>query len=165
MECNGHKVSGEGCLFLLLLNEEGSEDMKRLPGKERLLSAWEFRGDGRGRLALAATEHGTRRNKPDINYDCTRKYTASSTYCSTGAKFGLGFRTRESTIACAGWDPMARCSVSCGAVPGSAVVCDAAGVVCPMKEERSERECARHNVNSCPRVKSCFTPNHRARLC
>ncbi|CAN0108438.1 unnamed protein product [Ectocarpus sp. 6 AP-2014] len=44
MECNGHKVSGEGCLFLLLLNEEGSEDMKRLPGKDRLLSAWEFRG-------------------------------------------------------------------------------------------------------------------------
>ncbi|CAN0501840.1 unnamed protein product [Ectocarpus sp. 12 AP-2014] len=44
MECNGHKVSGEGCLFLLLLNEEGSEDMKRLSGKDRLLSAWEFRG-------------------------------------------------------------------------------------------------------------------------
>ncbi|CAM9170078.1 unnamed protein product, partial [Ectocarpus sp. 4 AP-2014] len=44
MECNGHKVSGEGCLFLLLLNEEGSEDMKRQSGKDRLLSAWQFRG-------------------------------------------------------------------------------------------------------------------------
>ncbi|CAM9241159.1 unnamed protein product [Ectocarpus fasciculatus] len=44
MDCDGHKVSGEGCLFLLLLNEEGSEGMKRLSGKDRLLSAWEFRG-------------------------------------------------------------------------------------------------------------------------
>lgn len=44
MDCKNGKVSGEGSLFLLLLNEEGPEETKRLKGKERLLEAWKFRG-------------------------------------------------------------------------------------------------------------------------
>lgn len=50
MECSGEKMSGERCLFLLLLNEDGSEEAKRLPGKDRLLKAWEFRGTEGGYL-------------------------------------------------------------------------------------------------------------------
>lgn len=44
MDCMHGKVSGEGSLFLLLLNEDGSEETKRLKGKERLLEAWKFPG-------------------------------------------------------------------------------------------------------------------------
>ncbi|CAM9824097.1 unnamed protein product, partial [Pylaiella littoralis] len=44
MECGGEKVSGDRCLFLLLLNEDGSEETKRQSGKDRLLQIWEFRG-------------------------------------------------------------------------------------------------------------------------
>lgn len=46
MECNGEKVSGDRCLFLLLLNKDGTEESKRMSGKDRLLKAWEFRGTG-----------------------------------------------------------------------------------------------------------------------
>lgn len=64
MDCNDRKISGERCLFLLLLNEDGPEETRRLPGKERLLKAWEFKGD-RYRLRLFFVLFGLR-NHPSL---------------------------------------------------------------------------------------------------
>lgn len=42
---NGSKVSGEGSLFLLLVNEVASEEHSGLDGKSRLQNAWEYEGE------------------------------------------------------------------------------------------------------------------------
>lgn len=39
------KVSGDGSVFLLLFNEEYSDDGNGLDGKARLQLAWEFKGE------------------------------------------------------------------------------------------------------------------------
>ncbi len=54
MDCDDghHSVSGERCLFLLLLNEDGPDETRRLSGKDRLLKAWEFKGDSESILEL-----------------------------------------------------------------------------------------------------------------
>lgn len=41
------KVSGEGSLFVLLLNEEASDQHSGLDGKGRLHLAWDYDGEGK----------------------------------------------------------------------------------------------------------------------
>lgn len=48
MDCDDHKVSAERCLFLILLNEDGLEENRRKSGKERLMGAWDFKGEEGG---------------------------------------------------------------------------------------------------------------------
>lgn len=45
MEHGGSKVSGEGSLFVLLLNEEDSEETAGVEGKDRLRHKWKYKGE------------------------------------------------------------------------------------------------------------------------
>lgn len=47
------KVSGEGSLFVLLLNEEPSDDHSGLDGKARLHQAWHYQGTDDEMLSVA----------------------------------------------------------------------------------------------------------------
>lgn len=45
MDHGDMKLSGDGSIFLLLLNEEDSEETEGLNGKDRLRHAWTFEGE------------------------------------------------------------------------------------------------------------------------
>lgn len=75
MECSGEKISGDRCLFLLLLNEDGSDEAKRLRGKDRLLKTWEFRGtEGGAWVRFVCHNYHTKADKVRIRGSC-RLYT------------------------------------------------------------------------------------------